>query len=130
MKEAGRNTLLDKELFGKIKQSILDGNDLRATAKVCGINESTLYCWSSDNYLKLADLIEGWRRDRKLMLAERNLEAIMCLGISDKETMRTVADVSKFVAETLGKQSYSKKTETDITSLGEKITGINFIKPE
>ena len=107
---AGRNTILDEELFRKIKQSILNGNDLRETAKVCEIQESTLYCWSSDNYLNLADKIEGWKRDRKLMLAEKNIEAILTLGISDKESLKTVADTSKFVAETLGKKNYSKRS--------------------
>ena len=111
MAEVGRNTILDKELFAKIKQSILNGNDLRQTAKVCEICESTLYTWSCDNYLNIKDKIEGWRRDRKLMLAENNLEAIMCLGISDRDTIKTVADVSKFVAETLGKHIYSKRSE-------------------
>jgi hypothetical protein len=111
MAEAGRKTILDKELLAKIKESILFGNDLKTTANVCEISESTLYTWTSDNYLNLADKIDGWKRDRKLKLAEMNLEAIMCLGISDKESIKVVADVSKFVAETLGKQSYSKRTE-------------------
>ena len=109
--KVGRKTVLTDELFKEIKQSILDGNDLRKTASVCDVNEGTLYVWHSDNYLNIADKVEGWKRDRKLLLAEMNLEAIMCLGVTDKDSVKVVADVSKFVAETLGKKSYSKRTE-------------------
>lgn len=111
MAEVGRPTDLTKELFGKIKQSILDGNDLRETAKICEINESTLYSWSSDNYLNLADKVEGWKRDRKLKLAENNLEAILCLGVSDKDSLKVVSDITKFTLETLNKKDYSKRNE-------------------
>lgn len=111
MAEAGRPTDLTEEMFDKIKQSILDGNDLRKTANIIGKSEDVLYQWHSKNYSGLADKIEGWKRDRKLMLANRNIEAILCLGISDKETTKVVADMSKFVAETLGKDTYSKRSE-------------------
>ena len=111
MAEAGRNTILTEELFKQIRQSILDGNDLRKTAVVCEINEGTLYVWHSDNYLNIADKVLSWKHERMLKLAEMNLEAIMCLGIGDKETVKVVADVSKFTAETLGKAKYSKRNE-------------------
>ncbi len=111
MGEAGRPTELTQELFDKIRQSILDGNDLRKTAKVCEINEGTLYQWHSKNYSNLTDKIEGWKRDRKLMLAERNLEAILCLGVSDKDSLKVVSDMTKFTLETLNKRDYSKRNE-------------------
>lgn len=111
MADAGRNTLLTEDLLRKIKQSILDGNDLRATAKICGINELTLYDWTCDNYLNLTDKIEGWKRDRKLKLADTNIDGILCLGIEDKDSLKVVADMSKFVKETLDKQNYSKRSE-------------------
>lgn len=127
MREVGRPTDLTDELIKKIKQSILDGNDLKRTANICGIDEQKLYNWNYLNYLNISDKIEGWKRDRKLMLAEKNLEAIMCLGVGDKETMRTVADVSKFVAETLGKQSYSKRNElTGAEGRDLKIEIVNY----
>lgn len=127
MREVGRPTDLTDELIKKIKQSILDGNDLKRTANICGIDEQKLYNWNYLNYLNISDKIEGWKRDRKLKLAEENLEAIMCLGVNDKETMRTVADVSKFVAETLGKQSYSKRNElTGAEGRDLKIEIVNY----
>ena len=111
MKEAGRPTILDEELFRKIKQSILDGNDLRETAKVCDITESTLYCWHSDNYLNISDKIEGWKRDRKLIQADKNIDNILRLPHTDKDFVKVVSDMSKFVKETLDKQYYSKRSE-------------------
>lgn len=131
MAEAGRPTELTEELFDKIKQSIIDGNDLRKTASVCGINEGTLYQWHSKNYSNISDKIEGWKRDRLLMLANRNIEGILALGISDKETTKVVADMSKFVAETLGKKDYAKRTEN--TGADGKalipIVSINYVQP-
>ena len=121
MAEAGRPTHLDKQLFSKIKENILQGFDLRNTAKNIDIPESTLYGWHSDNYLNLADKIEGWKRDRMLKLAEGNLEAILCLGISDKDSLKVVQDTAKFVSETLGKKTYSKQVNQDITSGGKPL---------
>jgi hypothetical protein len=37
--------------------------------------------------------------------------------------------MSKFVKETLDKNNYSKKVETDLTTKGEKILAINYILP-
>lgn len=112
MPEAGRPTDLTKEMFANIKQCILDGNTLRDTAKLCEIPESTLYTWHSDNYLNLADKVEGWRRDRKLLLAERNLEDDMMLDATELEARKVRQKASMFVAETLGKdKGYSKRNE-------------------
>lgn len=131
--EAGRPAKLTDKLFSEIKQSILDGNDLRKTAELCKIPESTLYTWHSDNYLNIADKIEGWRRDRKIILAAGNVDEILQMNviedkvgmfgpIKDPETKERVkevntgilkvkADMSKFVLETLDKDNYSKRSE-------------------
>ena len=119
--KVGRKTDLTEDLFRQIKESILNGNDLRETAKVCDIPESTLYTWHSDNYLNITDKVLSWKHERMLKLAETNLEGIMGLGISDKDSIKVVADVSKFVSETLGKKNYSKQVNTDLTSGGKPI---------
>ena len=122
--------LEDNELLRKIKESILDGNDLKTTAKICGIPESTLYTWHSDNYLNIADKVEGWKRDRKLKLAENNLEAILCLGVSDKDSLKVVSDITKFTLETLNKKDYSKRNEmTGADGKDLSIKEINYIIP-
>ena len=127
MAEVGRPTDLTNELLRQIKQSILNGNNLKETANLCEIPESTLYCWTSDNYLNLADRIEGWKRDRKLILADNNIEGILCLGVSDKEVLKVVADMSKFVKETLDKKNYSKQINNDITSAGKPLPILQYV---
>ena len=89
MGKAGRPSDLTKELLAEIKQSILNGNNLKTTAKICGIKESTLYRWHSDNYASISDnyasisdKIEGWKRDYKLNLAHKK----------DREAVETRAD--------------------------------------
>lgn len=106
MGEPGRPTDLTKELLGEIKQSILAGNDLRETAKVCGIVESTLYSWTRDNYLKLTDKIEDWHAERRLGKSVRKIEELV-----DSEEEKIALGASTFFAETLGKRLYSKRTE-------------------
>ena len=81
--------------------------------------------------------LEKTRRLSLLGKAEKNLEKILDLETIDEEgtaktdTLRIQADITKFVASTQGKnEGYSTKTEQDITSKGEQITGINYVKPE
>lgn len=118
MAKVGRKTELTEKLFRQIKQSILDGNDLRKTAKVCGIPESTLYTWHGDNYLNISDKVENWKRDRKLMLSENVSEVVLTLAYIDEETGKIDKEILKlkqkeaeFVRETLGKTNYSKRSE-------------------
>jgi len=102
---------MDKEALTKIKEAVLDGKNLKEIANIIGISEQTIYSWHSTNYKSIADKIEGWKRDRKLMLAEKNIESILQLDVTDKDFVKTVSDMSKFVTETLGKENYSKRTE-------------------
>ncbi|HNU95609.1 MAG TPA: hypothetical protein PKK32_01440 [Candidatus Paceibacterota bacterium] len=115
--KVGAKTKLTDELFKEIKRSILDGNDLKETAKICEINEGTFYVWHSNNYLNLADKIDGWKRDRKLMLADITSDIIQTLpvfddnGKLDKELLKIKQKEAEFIRETLGKQHYSKRSE-------------------
>jgi len=146
MGEAGRPTDLTKELVSKIKQSILDGNNLKETAKTVfdtleQFKDTTgeerdkelanftqkIYNWNYDNYLNISDKIEGWRRDRKVLLATNNLEEYLEMNTINKRTgndgkvdefndtglERIKADMTKFTLETLDKNNYSKKSEVD-----------------
>jgi len=107
----GPKTNLDAELFGEIKAHVFAGRNLKEMAEISEIPISTLYTWHSDNYLGIADKIEGWRRDNKLEKADRNIDKILDLDPSDKDFIKSVADISKFVKETLDKPHYSKRTE-------------------
>lgn len=62
---------------------------------------------------------------RRVRLAEDNLVSLM----TQDEDKKVKADISKFVASTLGKKKYSTKTDIDVTSKGESISQINYIVP-
>jgi hypothetical protein len=125
MGEAGRPTDLTESLLTEIKQGILDGLQLKEIAKLSEIPESTLYTWHSKNYLSLADKIEGWKRDRKLILADITSDTIQTLPVNDpngkldKELLRIKQKEAEFIRETLGKERYSKRT--DITTGGKEL---------
>lgn len=93
----------------------------------------------SEQYAKLITTREcKWmdeanrRRIRMLDKAEGNLESITDIGTEDTETLKVVADVSKFIAKTLGKDNgWSDRTE--LTGKGGTpiaVTGINYIIPD
>lgn len=132
MSKVGRKTDLTKELIGKIKKSILAGNNLKKTAEICEINELTLYDWSSNNYLNLSDKIDNWKLDRKLNMATDNLEAYLKMNTTnvvkvgedtevktDTGLERIKADMTKFTLETIGKKNYGKNM--DLTSEGKAL---------
>ena len=141
---AGRPTDLTEKLLKEIKQCILDGKNLKETATEIFTNSSEvsekekgkgienyiqkIYNWNGDNYLNLGDKIEGWRRDRKLILAEGVIEEMLLIPVTtlkwqgkgedaeevcvtDAGLVRVKADMGKFVTETLGKKHYAKRSE-------------------
>ena len=58
------------------------------------------------------------KKKRLLSKAEKNLESILDKGVDDKDSLKVVADTSKFIAETVGKDDYSKRNE--LTGKGGK----------
>ena len=107
----GRPTELNEELFGKLKEAVLNFKSLGEFAEENGIIPGTVYDWSYKNYLGFADKVELWKMERKLALADVNIEKILKLDPSDKDFVRPVGDMAKFVKETLDKKNYSKRTE-------------------
>ena len=142
MKKVGRKTDMTPELIKEIKQCILDGNDIKTTATIIFNNSSNVskeekergvenyiqkfYNWNYENYLDISDKIEGWKRDRKILMADNNIEDILALGIRDKDSLKVVADMAKFIKETLDKKYYSKQLNTDITTGGKPLPIINI----
>ena len=128
-REVGRPTNLTNDLLLEIKKLIIDGKTLREIAEITQVSEKTLYGWHASNYQNLNTLVEGWKRERMLRKAEVNLEEMLDMpvetleweGSGDDRTqvvltnpalVRIKQDTAKFVAETLGKKSYSKQTAT------------------
>lgn len=94
-------------------------------------NKSALRAGYSGEYANnLTSLMPDWlsenigRRKRMLFKAEQRLETLI-----DSEDERVSADVSKFVAKTIGKESYSEKQEIEHKG-AVTITGINYITPD
>jgi hypothetical protein len=112
MSKPGPKTKLEeKEFLSELKRAVFDFTTLKDIAEACEVPMTTMYTWHSDNYLGLADKIEGWRRDKKLAKADKNIDDILDLPVNDKDFTKTVADMSKFVKETLDKPYYSKRSE-------------------
>lgn len=110
--------LEDETLLRKIKECVFKGMNLKEIAEACEISEATMYTYHSDNSQGIRDKIENWRRDSKLAKADRNIDNILDLPVTEKEFTKVVADMSKFVKETLDKENYSKRSE--LTGKGGK----------
>lgn len=116
MSEVGRPTKLDEHLFRKIKDLVLDGNNLRQISEILEIPYATMRDWEYENYLSFSDKMLSFKHEKMLQKAELNLDALM--GANDDKIR---LDASKFVAETIGKKSYSKQINTDLTTGGKPI---------
>lgn len=125
MADVGCPTDLTEEVFAKIKLAVFKGGYLYDYANASKIPLSTFYTWHSDNYLNIADKIEGWRRDSKLELADVNIDTILRLDPRDTDFTRAVLEVSKFVKETLDKPNYAKRTE--VTGGGGGAVQVNIV---
>lgn len=93
--------------------------------------QSALKAGYEDEYAKVVlskdlDWLSSIIKDEHLIKkAEKNLDIFL-----DGEDEKIKADITKFVLTRLNKQKYSERTETDITSGGQVITGFNYIKPD
>ena len=62
--------------------------------------------------------------------ADRNIRHFLDLPEDSDSKLRVKSETTRFVAETLNKKKYSKRTDVDITSNGERIEAINYIVPK
>lgn len=110
--------LSDKEFVAKLKALVFQGKTLKEMAELSGVSESSMYHWHADNVAGIRDKIEVWRLESKLAKADRNIDQILELPVTEKDYTKVVADMSKFVKETLDKENYSKRSE--LTGKGGK----------
>lgn len=103
-RKMGRKSQLNQELFNKIRELTLEGKKLKAIAKEIDISYKTLYDWNVNNYQQFNERINDFRRERKLLQAEEELDSLL----KDKSSNIRL-DATKFTLETLGKKYYSKK---------------------
>jgi hypothetical protein len=78
-------------------------------------------------------LSENIGMNKRLKQAEKVLDRTLEMpavdqeGKVDNQLLKTQVDVAKFFASTVGKKTYSPRTETDITSGGKPIPILNAI---
>lgn len=106
MADVGRPTKLDDEFYLKIKGLVLEGKSMIEVAEALEVPYKTMESWKTRNYQGFSDRYDGYKRDWLLKKAEDNIPVLL-----DSEDEKVKADLTKFVAETLGKQNYSKRNE-------------------
>lgn len=120
----GRPTLLDEHLFRKIRELVLDGNNLRQVSEALEIPYATMRDWEYENYKSFSDKMLSYKHERMLLKAESNVEVLM-----SAEDDRVKLDASKFTLEALNKKFYSKRVEqtgADGKELPVPILQINY----
>lgn len=137
-KSAGRKTILTPELTLLIKGCVILGWTYKKIMSELKISAGTWDSWVHTNYQGFRDNLFTYRHEHMLRLAENNLcndltmsviePVIGMFGpIIDKKTKKPVTrindkllkiknDTSMFISETLGKKTYSKKTEIEDVS--------------
>ncbi len=122
---AGRPTELDDELCLRIRQWILEGKTIKEIAKLSEIPEETYEGWVWRNYKGFAEKLRFYKIERRLKKAEENIDEFLDMeteniGVTkkgdtftyeDAKLKKIKADISTFVAETVGKKDYSKRSE-------------------
>lgn len=122
-------------------KTVRDGNpSARASALAAGFSENTAVNIRGMKWFK--DRNDKLRRSKMFTNAERNIARIMNLGLTrlkkledgtteevfDSEKARIVADMSKLIVTTLGKdEGWSTKTELKVTSLPVPILALDSI---
>lgn len=124
--DVGRPSQLDdKDFFLKIRELILDGNTYEQVQEILDIPKGTWNHWYYNNTHNFQDVLMTYVQERKLNKAEIKIETLI-----DSEDERVALQASTFIAETLGKRHYSKKTETEGTLKLEvqPISGMKIIQ--
>lgn len=123
-------------------KSVREGNpNGRQAARDAGFSENTAI--NIGNMAWFKERKDKLRRSKMMNNAERNIARILNMGytelktledgttkeVTDKDVLRIVADMSKTIVTTLGKDlGYSSKTEVKVTSLPMPILELDAIE--
>lgn len=116
MSEAGRPSDLTEELTLQIRKMVLDSIEYKTIQETLGISPNTWDSWVYRDTQGFRALLSQWKKERMIKKAEVKVDVLM-----DSEDDRVALNAATFTLETLGKLDYSKRTESDVTSGGEKI---------
>jgi transposase len=148
----GRPSELNDELCLEIRAKVLEGKNMRIIAEELGIAYKTMEGWMTQNYKGFSDRMLSFKQEWRLKKAEQNIDEVLEMtaeepvvtssGVAidkdgkvitqrDSKLLKIKADVSTFVAETVGKKVYSKRSEHtgEDGKPMEMITKINYIVP-
>ena len=123
--EVGRPTILDEEVFTKIRDCVFKDMNLQEMADAIGIPRQTVYNWNSTNYLDFRKKVKTFEEEYILSLAGFNIKKVLHLdtasqeGKEDPQLLKIQADVSKWAKEHLENDRYNKASKVDVTSGGK-----------
>lgn len=103
---AGRPTVLDDEMFLKIKELYLDGKNMKEISEILDIPYKTMEGWKTRNYEGFSDKMIEFRLERMFEKSVANIEILQ-----DSEDERVNLQANSLVAETVGKKWFSKRSE-------------------
>lgn len=123
---AGRPTELDKEMFLKIRDLVLDGKNMVEIAEILEIPYKTMEGWKTRNYEGFRD---KWLQFQLEEMFQTSLIEIRALQEAEDDRVKFQANA--LVAKGLGKKYFSERVEQTGAD-GEKLQPviINYVKPD
>jgi len=124
---------LTQELTLQIRSLVLEGKKYVDIQEMLDIPANTWDAWVYKDYKDFRKDLNSWKAERIIKKSEKLSEDILDTphltedAKVDTNILRVKQKEAEFVRSTLGKNEYSTKTNTDITSGGEKIV---FMPPE
>jgi hypothetical protein len=118
-------SLLENEARNKIRTLYNEGKNWTEIRAILDIPENTWYSYYWQDKQGFRRFIKDIENDYLRDIAKKNIKDIASMDIKDIDDVRYLkikADMSTFIAETLDKEDFSKKTEDK----GDERTPINI----
>jgi hypothetical protein len=106
--------LLDDTLKNKIRTLYLDGKNAIEIINELGINKNTWYSWQWRNQHSFRDFINACELEYLKLVARKNLKEVATMNIPDEldpRWLKIKTDTSQFLAETIDKENFSKRSD-------------------
>jgi cupin superfamily acireductone dioxygenase involved in methionine salvage len=108
-------SLQNDSIRDKVRTMIINGQKIKDIQEQMGINAGT---WDANYYRNtngFRDFIVNAHNERLKKIARQNIEDIISMSVPDDDVryLKIKADMTAFVAETIDKENFSKKTDED-----------------
>lgn len=97
---------LDEELTLQIRKRVVAGKSYKDIQEELGISHNTWDSWVYRDTQGFRASLTQWKAERFLDMAEKNMPELLVA-----ENERVKADMTKFVLETAGRDTYAKRQE-------------------